>query len=234
MLNTYRASRDGTAAPRERSHAAEIDGCRLSLQAATRPRQWNATMRVVDVGRVLSILLVAMALPAAAVGWQNARWLEPRLARMMPVTTPASPTSTDSLQPLVPDSLKTPGATLDVTAADICVAGYSRKVRHVPVGVKRAVYQSYGIPTPRPHRYEIDHLISLELGGSNSVRNLWPESYETSPWNARVKDALENELHRRVCAGTLDLATAQRKIARNWIAAYQEYVHAATPRRGRR
>jgi hypothetical protein len=111
-----------------------------------------------------------------------------------------------------------------VTAADICVPGYSRKVRNVPSSVKRAVYQTYGITNPPSHRYEVDHLISLELGGSNSARNLWPESYETEPWNAHAKDVLENELHRRICAGELDLATAQREIAGNWIAAYQKYV----------
>jgi hypothetical protein len=131
--------------------------------------------------------------------------------------------------PFRPDSARTPGATLDVTAADICVPGYSKKVRNVPVAVKRQVYASYGIMRHEPGEYEIDHLISLELGGSNSVRNLWPESYRTHPWNARMKDALENELHRRVCAGTLDLATAQRMIASNWVIGYRTYVRPTPP-----
>jgi hypothetical protein len=131
--------------------------------------------------------------------------------------------------PIVPDTFRTPGATLDVTAADICVSGYSKKVRNVPTAVKRQVYASYGILTHKPGDYEVDHLISLELGGSNSVRNLWPQSYRTHPWNARVKDALENELHRRVCAGTLDLATAQRVIASNWVSGYRIYVRPTPP-----
>ena len=131
--------------------------------------------------------------------------------------------------PFVPDSAKTPGAALEVTAADICVPGYSKKVRSVPIAVKRQVYSSYGIRRHEPGEYEVDHLISLELGGSNSIRNLWPQSFRTSPWNARVKDALENELHRRVCAGTLDLAAAQQMIARNWVIGYRIYVNANTP-----
>ena len=53
-------------------------------------------------------------------------------------------------------------------------------------------------PTP------VTRLISLELGGSNSIRNLWPESYRTEPWNARTKDTLENRLHELVCSGKLD------------------------------
>lgn len=131
--------------------------------------------------------------------------------------------------PILPDSARTPGATLEVTATDICVPGYSKKVRNVPAAVKRQVYASYGIVRHAPGDYEVDHLISLELGGSNSIRNLWPQSYRTHPWNARVKDALENELHRRVCAGTLDLATAQRVIASNWVSGYRIYVHETPP-----
>ena len=103
-------------------------------------------------------------------------------------------------------------------------------MRNVPIEVKRQVYASYGIRTHKPGEYEVDHLISLELGGSNSMRNLWPQSYKTSPWNARVKDALENELHRRVCAGTIDLANAQRIIAQNWVMGYRIYVNPNPPR----
>jgi hypothetical protein len=136
----------------------------------------------------------------------------------------------DSLAPIRPDPSKTPGATLPVTTADICVPGYSRKVRNVPVEVKREAYASYGITHREPGEYEVDHLISLELGGSNSIKNLWPESFITEPWNAHVKDALENELHREVCAGTVDLSTAQHDIATDWIAAYKKYFHTDQPR----
>jgi hypothetical protein len=131
--------------------------------------------------------------------------------------------------PILPDTAKTPGAILDVRAADICVPGYSKKVRNVPAAVKRQAYALYGVRTHEPGEYEVDHLISLELGGSNSIRNLWPQSFRTHPWNARVKDALENELHRRVCAGTMQLATAQQVIAHNWVIGYRIYVHQNPP-----
>jgi hypothetical protein len=42
---------------------------------------------------------------------------------------------------------------------------------------------------------EIDHLISRELGGADEVANLWPQSYGGQPWNAVLKDKLENRLH---------------------------------------
>lgn len=118
----------------------------------------------------------------------------------------------------------TPGADLDVGKEQICQPGYAHSVRHVEGSLKRRVYLEYGIAKHRPDEYEIDHLISLELGGSNDIKNLWPQSFETEPWNAHMKDKLEDRLHSMVCDGEIDLKEAQRAIATDWIAAYQKYV----------
>ena len=131
--------------------------------------------------------------------------------------------------PIRPNSNLTPGATLPVTVDDIRVPGYTKKVRNVPQAVKEKVYAEYGVTSRHPREYEIDHLISLELGGSNSIRNLWPQSYLTQPWNARVKDRLENKLHEMVVSGQLNLPTAQRMIATDWIAAYKQVFHTDQP-----
>src|SRR5580704_13342892 len=131
--------------------------------------------------------------------------------------------------PILPDPDLTPGNTFDVTTQDLCVIGYSRKVRNVPAEMKREVYQEYGITSHGPGDYEVDHLIPLELGGSNSIKNLWPESHRTAPWNAQVKDGLEAKLHELVCSGQLDLKTAQQAIASNWIEAYKTYVSPNPP-----
>ncbi len=131
--------------------------------------------------------------------------------------------------PVLPDRRRTPGAVLEVTANDICVPGYTKKVRNVPAAVKRQVYEAYGIHAHPRGSFEVDHLISLELGGSNAIANLWPESYRTRPWNAKVKDALENKLHRMVCANEIGLADAQGEIALDWIAAYKKYFHRDLP-----
>lgn len=146
------------------------------------------------------------------------------VARITTITTPlARPAAPNVNSADLPNSTLTPGDALDVTPADICVPGYSQKVRDVPESVKKQVYAEYGITSHKPHEYEVDHLISLELGGSNSVKNLWPESY-SGDWNAHIKDKLENKLHQLVCKENLDLKTAQQAIASDWISAYEKYM----------
>ena len=102
-------------------------------------------------------------------------------------------------------------------------------MRNVPSEMKRKVYEEYGVTSHGPGDYEVDHLIPLELGGSNSIKNLWPETHRTSPWNAQVKDRLEGKLHELVCDGRIDLKIAQQAIAANWIEAYKLYVSPNPP-----
>ena len=126
--------------------------------------------------------------------------------------------------PIIPDPQKTPGDVLTTDAKVICVSGYSKSVRDVPQAVKEQAYRSYGITSRQPGEYEVDHLISLELGGLNSIRNLWSESFVTHPLNAHVKDKLENKLHVLICSGQFPVQQAQQEIAQDWIAAYKKYV----------
>ena len=111
---------------------------------------------------------------------------------------------------------------MTVTVKQICTPGYSKRVRNVPQSEKVAVFKEYGI-TPSGN-YEIDHLISLELGGSNDAKNLWPESYLTKRYNAHTKDKLENRLHWLVCHASLPIPAAQQAISGDWIASYEHFV----------
>ncbi len=115
----------------------------------------------------------------------------------------------------------TPGAIFpDATAAQICVPGYSSKVRNVPDSVKNKAYAEYGIASHQPGEYEVDHLISLELGGSNDIANLWPEPASPVP-GFHEKDQVENYLHDQVCSGAISLQDAQSMIAHDWLSVYQ-------------
>jgi hypothetical protein len=109
-----------------------------------------------------------------------------------------------------------------VGADQVCVSGYSSSVRNVSTSTKNDVYAEYHIYAHTTGQYEVDHLIPLELGGSNDIKNLWPEPAEPRP-GFHEKDQLENKLHALVCAGSLDLGTTQLAIRTNWWAAYVQY-----------
>lgn len=117
----------------------------------------------------------------------------------------------------------TPGATNPTVSQTniqktICVTGYTATIRP-PVSytnpLKTELMRSYGL-TGAPSAYELDHLISLELGGNpTSPANLWPEAYLPVP-GAHEKDKVENYLHSQVCGGQVTLAAAQKVIATDW------------------
>ncbi len=120
------------------------------------------------------------------------------------------------------DSACTPGAIISsATKAQICQSGYSKSVRNVPTSEKDQVYAEYGITHHATGEYEVDHLVSLELGGSNDIANLWPEAASPKP-GFHEKDKVENYLHAQVCSGAITLKAAQNQIATNWLPIYNQ------------
>ena len=127
-----------------------------------------------------------------------------------------------------PNPALTPGATVLVDQREVC-RETSAKNKDVPVALRKRVFDEYGIRSADPKAYEVDYLITPALGGADDIHNLWPESNRSAVWNAEVKDSLEDHLRDLVCDGQLDLATAQREIATNWIEAYKKYFHTDRP-----
>jgi hypothetical protein len=121
----------------------------------------------------------------------------------------------------LPDPDCSPGDVFNATLEEICVSGYSASVRSVSEKTKEQVYTNYGILTRLPGEYEMDHIISLSIGGSNDMKNLFPEPAEPKP-GFHEKDKLEWKIQDLVCAGKYDLKEAQRKIASNWSSLYIE------------
>lgn len=129
----------------------------------------------------------------------------------------------------VPDPSITPGKICITDTAKICATKWGKDERAVTQSMKNQVFEAYGVPLGSRHlpdgraAFEIDHLVSRELGGCDAVENLWSQPY-FGPCNAHHKDRLENRLHREVCqspsSGTL--ATAQEDIRADWIAAYEK------------
>jgi hypothetical protein len=141
---------------------------------------------------------------------------------------PRSRTSGCRLGPL-PDRSCSPGAFYSkLTKKVICSRSFrTGDYRNVPAAEKHAVEVEYGL-APRSYgsSLEIDHVVSLELGGSNDIANLFPEQADAAP-GYHVKDKLENRLHELVCAGRLSLRSVRRRIASDWASLYRGVFGAA-------
>lgn len=147
----------------------------------------------------------------------------------------------------LPDPHLTPGdANPVLTDAVLRAPGFKTgPYRNVPMKTKLAVLKEYGyayVPGKHAGGYtlakrisdgvqmlvEIDHLESLEIGGSNDIKNLWPEPLHMNvnglDEGAKVKDAVEDRLAALVRKGAMDGATARKLVATDWVAAYRTYV----------
>jgi hypothetical protein len=123
---------------------------------------------------------------------------------------------------LLPDPACTPGVANPAVSqatvgATICRSGWTATVRpssSVTGKIKKQVDVAYGLSTTT--QGELDHLISLELGGAPSdPRNLWVEPGALP----NPKDAVENQLRRAVCSRLITLTAAQQSIAGDWTTA---------------
>lgn len=124
----------------------------------------------------------------------------------------------------LPDSSITPGAVATTDTAVVCHRT-TKTVRHTTEATKAHVYAEYGIVRHRTGQFEIDHLIPLELGGADTIANLWPEPAAPKP-GFHEKDQLENRLHRLACDGGIALDSAQRWIAHDWYSAFTAIIGA--------
>lgn len=132
----------------------------------------------------------------------------------------------------LPDPYMTPGA-IDPTVTQqnidrtVCVKGYTKTIRppaNYTNSLKKRQIRQYRYADTNVHDYEEDHLIALSIGGSPyDPHNLWPEPRH-SEWGAEKKDQLEFVMYKMVCARQISLLDAQRAMASDWIAAWNNYV----------
>ncbi len=122
----------------------------------------------------------------------------------------------------LPDPRCTPGSIDPIVTqgnirSTICKSGWTATVRPPESQTERfkfaVAYPAYG--TPSAEKTELDHLVPLELGGSNDATNLWPET----PPTPNPKDKVEGALNAAVCEGRVSLVAAQDAIASDWLTA---------------
>jgi len=199
--------------PTDRSRA-RLKARLSELNRSSRSNAWRYLQLLVN-GRSLAYAVAVLMLIAF-----GARFTQ-RRGEITEQVLNRSEVGADSL----PNPNLTPGFVRPVTLVQLCSAVHDEVERPVSSTLQRQVFREYGMEGAAPADYEIDYLISPGLGGSDDIRNLWPEPRYDTEWNSYVKDQLEDQLHAMVCGGKLSLAAAQRDIAQNWIAAYKKYFH---------
>ncbi len=144
-----------------------------------------------------------------------------------PVVTGVYPASCHAVGKL-PDPTCTPGSvnpavTQATIGSTICKVGWTATVRPPAANtgpIKKLAMKVYGEVASSSGTTEFDHLVPLELGGSDDVSNLWPEASDLPGHGFNnSKDLVENALKSAVCAGKVPLDTARLAIAVNWTTA---------------
>jgi hypothetical protein len=129
----------------------------------------------------------------------------------------------------IPDPTCTPGATNPTVTIDVLRSGDFKtgceRDTASSADEKATTYHAYNIDHPADNRgqnqtCELDHLISLEIGGADTLDNIWPQcGPDGAQLNERyfkIKDSVENYLAAEVKAGDISLTCAQQGIATNW------------------
>jgi hypothetical protein len=115
---------------------------------------------------------------------------------------------------LVPNPKLTPGK----------VAQREKDGGGVTLAMEQKVFARYRLPWSRRAEFKIDHLIPIELGGADSIDNLWPQSVRAKPYGADRKELLTEVLLARIAKGQITLSQAQDQISKDWIDAFIDHV----------
>ena len=94
----------------------------------------------------------------------------------------------------------------------------------VTLKMEQKVFARYRLPWARRNEFKIDHLIPVELGGADTINNLWPQSLRTKPYGADRKELLTEVLLTRIRASQMTVAQAQEQISRDWIDTFIDHL----------
>lgn len=113
----------------------------------------------------------------------------------------------------------TPGEVATNDLDKICNKYYEELLVDAPQQVKEEAFRRYNMTYSSTSKdYVMDHKISLALGGSNSVNNIWPQPRKYPGY--LEKDVVQRFLREQVCANKTSLADARRQITQDWFLIY--------------
>ena len=94
----------------------------------------------------------------------------------------------------------------------------------VTVEMEQKVFARYRLPWSSRAAFKIDHLIPLELGGADTIDNLWPQRLRARPYGPDRKELLTEVLLQRIARRQITLEQAQEQISRDWIDAFIDHL----------
>ena len=136
------------------------------------------------------------------------------MKRFLSVLILAVISTADAQSPFLPNPKLTPGR----------IAEGDKDRGGVTVTMEQKVFARYRLPWSRRPEFKIDHLIPLELGGSDTIDNLWPQKVRIKPYDADRKELLTEVLLQRIRTGRMTIAQAQQEIRKDWIDAFVDYL----------
>lgn len=142
------------------------------------------------------------------------RRLNNRITRAAFLIASCLATSAQAGDDMLPNPKLTPGK----------VAQRDKERAGVTEQMERAVFDRYHILWRRRAEFKIDHLIPVELGGADTIDNLWPQSLSTRPYHAQRKELLTQCLLARIAEGKMTLAQAQKEISEDWISCFVDHL----------
>jgi hypothetical protein len=104
------------------------------------------------------------------------------------------------------------------------VAKSDKERAGVSLAMEQKVFARYRLPWASRAAFKIDHLIPVELGGADTIDNLWPQSRRARPYGADRKELLAEVLRLKVARGQMTLEEAQELIRNDWIDAFVDHV----------
>jgi hypothetical protein len=115
---------------------------------------------------------------------------------------------------LVPNPKLTPGR----------VARTEKERGGVTLKLEQKVFARYRLPWTRRAEFKIDHLIPVELGGADTLDNLWPQSLRAKPYGGDRKELLTEVFLEKIRTGRMTLGQTQEEIRKDWIDAFIDHV----------
>jgi hypothetical protein len=137
-----------------------------------------------------------------------------KLLRTVVIAVLAMTATTPAQDALLPNPKLTPGRVVE----------RDKDRRGITVAMEQKVFARYRLTWEQRGQFKIDHLIPSELGGADTIDNLWPQRVKARPYGADRKELLTEVLLQKIRAGKMTLAQAQEEIRRDWIDAFIDHV----------